>query len=102
MGGVRIIAKDGQTLLDLGLRYGGSVEWAFALALTNGMSLTDVPEDGMELDWPGFGAEETGGIVAHYRARGTEPATAPDAMALEACPYGGVGLMGVEVDFIVS
>lgn len=98
----RIIAKDGQTLLDLGLKFGGGVEWAFALALANGLSLTDVPGEGRELDWPGFGDGDPGGVVANYRACGTDPATAPDATAVCDCPYGGIGLMGVEVDFIVS
>ena len=58
--------------------------------------------DGQELDI----AEATGGTerltVRRYAVERVEPATEASAEDRAACPYGGIGYMGIEMDFIVS
>lgn len=99
---MKATAKERQTLLDIALQTCGHIETVLALAEANGMSITDRLEDGCVLTVP----EPVEGVDARtvelYRAHKVEPATeiSPDDMS--ACPYGGIGFMGIEIDFIVS
>lgn len=99
---MKTTAKDRQTLLDIALRSGGHVETALTLAEANGLSLTARLEDGLELTVP---EPVTGGdvrTVRLYRARGIDPATEASEEDIRICPYGGIGFMGIEIDFEVS
>ena len=41
-------------------------------------------------------------VLGRYEARGVRPATDISAEDLACVPYGGIGFMGIEIDFIVS
>lgn len=49
---MKVISKGGQTLADLAVQEYGSWEGAIALAVENGMSITDVPSAGEALSIP--------------------------------------------------
>ena len=89
-------------MLDMALQTGGRIETAMVLAAANGVSLTDRLEDGQELTVPAPVAEGDARTVVLYRAHGVEPATGLSAEDIAACPYGGIGYMGIETDFEVS
>lgn len=99
---MKTTAKDRQTLLDIALQSGGHVETVLALAEANGLSVTDRLEEGRELRVPEPIAAGDTRTVRLYRAHGIEPATEASAEDMMACPYGGIGFMGVEIDFEVS
>ena len=97
---MKTTVKERQTMLDMALQSGGHVETALMLSVVNGLSITDRLEDGQELTMP----EPVDGdarIVRLYRAHGVEPATEASADDMSACPYGGIGFMGIEIDFEV-
>ena len=99
---MKTTAKERQTLLDIALQIGGHIETVLALAETNGMSITDMLEDGHVLTVPEpmeGGAPRT---VELYKAHKVEPATEVSPDDISACPYGGIGFMGIELDFTVS
>lgn len=99
---MKTTAKDRQTLLDIALQSGGHVETVLALAAANGLSVTDRLEEGRELTIPEPAEEGDARTVRLYRAHGIEPATEASAEDMSACPYGGIGFMGIEIDFEVS
>lgn len=99
---MKTTAKERQTLLDVALQSGGHVETALALAEANGLSVTDRLEDGQELTVPEPLEAGDARTVRLYRALGVEPATEASADDMAACPYGGIGFMGIEIDFFVS
>ena len=41
-------------------------------------------------------------VLAKYEARGIRPATELSSEEVEAAPYGGIGYMGIEIDFVVK
>ena len=95
-------AKERQTVLDLAIATGGDIETAMALASANNVSLTDRLADGQELTVPEPVAGGDRRTVELYRAQGIEPATDASEEDIAACPYGGIGYMGVEIDFEIS
>ena len=99
---MKTTAKDRQTLLDMAVQSGGHVETVVALAAANGLSVTDRLEDGQELTVPEPVEDGDGRAVRLYQAHGIEPATEASAEEMTACPYGGIGFMGIEIDFEVS
>lgn len=99
---MKTTAKERQTMLDMALQSGGHVETALALAAANGLSVTDRLEDGQELTVPEPVEDGDARTVRLYRAHGVEPATEASADDMTACPYGGIGFMGIEIDFEVS
>ncbi len=70
-----------QSLLDIAVQECGSVEAAFALSERNGIALTD---------------------DLALAAMGVKPATAVSAEDAALVPWGGIGFMGIEIDFIVK
>ena len=95
-------AKERQTMLDIALQSGGHVETVLALAEANGLSVTDRLEDGQELTVPEPVENGDTRTVRLYRAHGVEPATEASDDDMSACPYGGIGFMGIEIDFEIS
>lgn len=102
MRGERITVKDRQSLLDMAVKNGGSVETALAIAEANGISITDELEDGQVLEIPETMASADSRTAGKYNVLGLEPATELSADEMAACPSGGINYMGIEVDFIVS
>lgn len=97
---MKIISKDRQCLLDLALIATGSVEGAVDIAVANGISLTSELDAGTELSIPGRVLDAR--VVEKYGNENVLPATEISAAERAACPYGGIGYMGIEVDFKVS
>lgn len=90
-----------QSLLDIAIQECGSFEAAYELAERNGLAVTDDLETGAEL---GFIREDVTKkqVVAHLAARHIKPATAPSEEDTSLAPCGGIGFMGIEIDFIVK
>lgn len=90
-----------QSLLDIAVQECGSFEAAFALSERNGIALTDDLSAGQELE---IAPEDVDNkrIVAALAAQDVRPATAISAEDTVLVPWGGIGFMGIEIDFIVS
>lgn len=99
---MKTTAKERQSMLDMALQCGGHVETALALAVANELSVTDRLEDGQELTVPEPVDVGNARVVRLYRAHGVERATEVSAEDMQCCPCGGIGYMGVEIDFEVS
>ncbi|WP_289740922.1 hypothetical protein [Muribaculum intestinale] len=99
---MKTTAKERQSMLDMALQCGGHVETALALAVANELSVTDRLEDGQELTVPEPVDVGNARVVRLYRAHGVEPATEVSAEDMQCCPCGGIGYMGLEIDFEVS
>ncbi|MCH5215171.1 MAG: LysM peptidoglycan-binding domain-containing protein [Muribaculaceae bacterium] len=99
---MRITVKDRQSLLDLAVKNGGSIETAMAIAEANGINITDELTDGQELEIPEPLMNADGRTAGRYATLGLEPATELSAEDMAACPYGGINYMGIEIDFEVS
>lgn len=92
-----IIVTSRQSLLDIALQHCGAMEDAFALAVENGISLTDELANGQELQSVPVSRSE---VVNYYSANSIYPASAVTAALLS----GGEGIefWAVEYDFIIS
>lgn len=99
---MKTTAKERQSVLDMAIVTGGHIETAMALAAANNISLTDRLADGEELTVPEPVAGGESRTVELYMALGVEPATEVSVEDMAVCPYGGIGFMGVEIDFEVS
>lgn len=84
-----------QTLLDIAIQSGGSVNVVFDLAIENEISITDSLEAGKLLRYQTISEPE---IVNYYKYKGLLPATA----IIDTRKQGGIGYMAVRIDFIVS
>lgn len=71
-----ITVKDGQTLADIAIQEYGSLEALPALALANGMAVSDIPTPGASLTLP----DTTSGrsMQQYCKAHDVSPATARD------------------------
>jgi hypothetical protein len=67
-------AKDGQSLIDVALMATGSAEGVWALALRNGMSVTDAPGYGAEIAYEGEDIADAR-TASRYEAESVCPAT---------------------------
>ena len=99
---MKTTVKERQTMLDVALQSCGHVETVLTLAAANGLSVTDMLEDGQVLTVPEPVAGGDVRTVRLYRAQGVEPATEASVEEMLACPYVGIGFMGIEMDFVVS
>ena len=89
-----------QSLLDIAIQHTGAVENTFALAVANGLSLTDDLPAGAEIKLPDS-VNKDNDVLNYYTARRLQPATAvillSDEERLE-----GIGYWAISVDFKVS
>ena len=89
-----------QSLLDIAIQHTGAVENTFALAVANGLSLTDDLPAGAEIKIPDS-ANKDSDVLNYYSAKRLQPATAvimlPEEERLE-----GIGYWAISVDFKVS
>ena len=89
-----------QSLLDIAIQHKGAVENTFALAVVNGLSLTDDLPAGTEIKLPDS-ANKDSDVLNYYTAKRLQPATAvimlPEAERLE-----GIGYWVIQTDFKVS
>lgn len=90
-----------QSLLDIAIQECGAFEAAYELAGRNGMAITDEMATGTDLEYlPEDVAKKQ--VVAYLAVRQVEPATAVSEQDMSLAPCGGIGFMGIEIDFIVE
>jgi hypothetical protein len=89
---------EGQSVFDIAVQTAGGVEAAFSLALANGVSLTDDLTAGQELATV---TPANKPIAEYYANKNIMPATGLTAEEQQAT-LGGIGYMGIGIDFIVS
>ena len=89
-----------QSLLDLAVQHTGAVESVFAIAVANGLSLTDDLPAGTEIKLPDS-VNKDSDVLNYYSAKRLQPATAvimlPEEERLE-----GIGYWVIQTDFKVS
>lgn len=96
-----ITAYNKQSLIDLAIQACGSFEAAYVLADRNGIGLSDELIPGLELEYAVSDITHQQ-VVITLAASGSKPATAITPQDTEQVPYGGIGYMRIEIDFIVS
>ena len=89
-----------QSLLDLAVQHTGSVENTFALAVVNGLSLTDDLPAGTEINLPDS-VNKDSDVLNYYTAKRLQPATAVIILS-EAERLEGIGYWVIQTDFKVS
>lgn len=95
-----MIAKQGQCFFDLVIQGTGNIENAFAMALLNGLSMTDYLAIGQEV-LPGPVTNKS--VVALFGPKNYPATCEPFPTAGELSPVlGGIGYMIIEETFIVS
>lgn len=98
---MRITVKNRQSLLDIALERDGCIETVLDIAEANDMPVTDDLVPGTSVETGGAAALKKQ-VVSHLEAYGVKPATAISLSDADLCPFGGIGYMGVEYDFIVK
>lgn len=88
-----------QSVLDIAIQTSGGVEAAFALSVKNDIAISAEIARDAELETVVV-VDKT--VLSRYEARNIRPATELSPEDLEAVPYGGIGFMGIEIDFVVS
>ena len=68
-----VIVLHNQSLFDISIRYTGTIENAFKIAVANGLSLTDELEPGAQLIIPEV--EMNNDVVNYFAGKGIQPAT---------------------------
>lgn len=92
-----VTVQDGQSLVDIALQVYGSAEGTFILARNNGLAISDPVEPGQILT---YDEQKTADrkVVAYYAEHGISPATTISEDDIR----GGIGYMGIGIDFRVS
>lgn len=98
---MRTTTLNRQSLLDVALQECGAFEAAFDLAERNDIALSDDLAAGRQLEYASEAVADKR-TVASLAAYGARPATAVSPRDAAVVPWGGIGLMGIETDFIVS
>ena len=93
--------KAGQSIFDIALQATGNADYALPIALSNGLCLTEQLTPGIILEIPSDIYPERE-VLQVYREKNILPATATTAQQEAINPFGGIGYMGIEIDFIVS
>ncbi len=96
---MKVKALDRQSLIDVALQTSGGVEAALALSIKHDIPISAPLAPGAELETVAV-ADKL--VLSRYEAAGVRPATELSPSEIEAVPYGGIGFMGVEIDFTVS
>lgn len=97
---MKTIILHSQSLLDLAIQHTGSVENAFALAVANGLSLTDELEAGEESGIPKVEANKD--ILNYYQAKRLQPATAISQTLTANSQPQGIDYWAIGTEFIIS
>lgn len=91
------ISKQGQWLGDITVREAGSIEGLIDMAVKNEISTTDALEIGTSLLNPDPINRR---VINYYKRNNIYPATSSDYK--EEQIGGGIGNMGIEINFVVS
>lgn len=97
---MRITIHNRQSLLDVAIAACGAFEAAFDLARRNGLSLTDELTPGQTLEYLPEEIRQRQ-IVDYLATQRVIPATATTAEDALTAPWGGIGFMGIEIDFLI-
>lgn len=95
------VTKNGQNLLDIALQATGDASSALALAIANGLCLTDDLEVEQTIEVPAD-IDGDANVRAFYRERNIHPATGVTKTDESTSPFEGIEYWGIEIDFIVS
>jgi hypothetical protein len=87
----KVIAE--QSLFDIAILVGGSIESVFDIAMQNNLSITGEMSAGQTVATSQIEGNQ---ITDYYRVKGIMPTTGSVDLP------GGIGYMGVEIDFAVS
>jgi len=87
----------GQCLFDIAIQETGTVENTIEIAVGNNMSVTDMLVPLANIDIPDSVDMESK-VYKYYKALNLKPAS--DTSTVK--KLGGIGYMGIEIDFIVS
>lgn len=90
---------DRQNLFDIALQETGSIDTVFAIAVANGINITDEIPPGTELVIPEV--EGNADVYRYYRANNLRPASG-SIQATEIEILEGIDYWYIEMDFIVS
>lgn len=96
---MKVKPLDRQSLLDIAIQTSGSVEAAFELAAKNDIAISEELARDAELETVAVTDKI---VLSRYEARNIRPATEVSPEDMQRVPYGGIGFMGIEIDFIVS
>lgn len=91
-----------QSLLDLAIQHTGSVENAFALAVENGLSLTDELTSGESLSLATYDIQQNKDILGYYQAKRLQPATAISQTLTANSRPQGIDYWAIGTEFIIS
>ena len=91
-----------QSLLDLAIQHTGSVENAFAIAVANGLSLTDELVSGESLSLTAYGIQQNKDILGYYQAKRLQPATAINNQESRIEKLEGIDYWVISTEFIIS
>lgn len=94
----KVTPVDRQSLLDIAIQTSGGVEAAFDIAAANDISISEPLAEGVQLETV---PATDKAVLDRYTAKKISPATELSDEEIEAAPYGGIGYMGIEVDFMV-
>jgi hypothetical protein len=94
------IVKPYQSLFDIALRETGSISTIFDIAQRNDLQITDELLSGQALDTSDIAVAGTM-VINYYRTHNIHPATSI-TLQKEATKRGGVGYMGISIDFKIS
>lgn len=75
---MKVKVNDGQTLADISIQEYGSLEAAMELARSNGMSITDIPVPGSELQ-----LQDDKTMADYCKVNGVSPATQRDTSGVK-------------------
>lgn len=98
---MQITTSKGQSLLDIALQECGAFEAAFDLADRLGIAISDTLEPGTVLEIAPEDIRQKQAVTT-LKMAGAKPATDITAADIAEVPYGGIGFMKIEIDFIVS
>ncbi|WP_336690577.1 MULTISPECIES: hypothetical protein [unclassified Chryseobacterium] len=99
---MKTIVLTHQTILDIAIQYTGTVENCFAIAVANGLSVSDVLSAGLPLEIPEDVFKNTD-ILNYYNAKNIQPATGWAAEQDGEIPtLKGIGYMQIANGFKVS
>jgi hypothetical protein len=90
-----------QSILDMAIQHTGTVENSFAIAISNGISISDALSAGLTLDVPDSIQKNTD-VYEYFTVKEIKPATAKTEENTEIPTLKGIGYMRIGGDFKVS
>ena len=99
---MNIVVLHHQSFLDLAIQHTGAVENTFAIAVANGLSLTDDLESGEALNLEPTTINQNKDILSYYQSKKLQPATGVSHTGSSSLQLQGIGYWVISNDFKVS